>query len=84
MRNPLRTRDDTGPWEGGYAPYDLIKELVVAIGVIALLAVVLTILFSSPDDPPSTVKQWSQQMPVDFAKTAVAELGHWRRVDLTT
>jgi hypothetical protein len=74
MRNPLRTRDDTGPWEGGYAPYDLIKELVVAIGVIALLAVLLTILFSSPDDPPSTVKQWSQQMPVDFAKTAVAEL----------
>ncbi len=70
----LRGRDDTQPWKGAYAPYDLIKELCVAIGVIALLAVLLTVLFSSPDDKPSTIAQWSRQMPVDFVTTATAEL----------
>jgi hypothetical protein len=70
----LRGRDDTKPWTGAYAPYDLIKELCVAIGVIALLAVLLTVLFSSPDDKPSTIAQWSRQMPVDFVTTATAEL----------
>ncbi len=70
----LRSRDDTGPWTGGYQPYDLIKEACIAIGVIALLAIVLAVLFSSPDDKPSTVAQWSRQLPVDFVKTAATEL----------
>jgi hypothetical protein len=70
----LRSHDDTAPWKGAYAPYDLVKELFIAIGVIALLAIVLTVLFSSPDDPPSTIAQWSRQMPVDFVTTATAEL----------
>src|SRR6202035_4445344 len=38
------------------------------------LAVGLTILFSSPDDPPSTIKQWSHTDPVDFVTTATTEL----------
>jgi hypothetical protein len=67
-------RDDTKPWTGPYAPYDLIKELCIAIGVIALLAIVLSVLFSSPDEKPSTIAQWSQQMPADFVTTANAEL----------
>ncbi|HEY7829835.1 MAG TPA: hypothetical protein VIC06_04645 [Solirubrobacteraceae bacterium] len=67
-------REDSGTWTGGYAPYDLVKELCVAVGVIALLAVLLAVLFSSPDDPPSTIAQWSRQMPVDFVSTATAEL----------
>jgi hypothetical protein len=71
----LRAKDDTKPWTGPYAPYDLIKELCIAVGVMALLAVVLTVLFSSPDDKPSTIAQWSQQMPADFVTTANAELG---------
>jgi hypothetical protein len=71
----LRSHDDTKPWQGGYAPYDLVKELAIAVGVITLLAVLLTVLFSSPDDPPSTVAQWSRQMPVDFVTTANSELG---------
>jgi hypothetical protein len=70
----LREREETKPWRGPYAPYDLVKELFVAIGVIALLAVLLTILFSSPDDRPSTIAQWSRQMPVDFVTTANSEL----------
>ncbi len=70
----LRPTDDTRPWTGGYAPYDLIKELVIAVGVIGLLAVVLTVLFSSPDDKPSTIAQWSREQPVNFVATAAKEL----------
>ena len=51
----LRPKDETRPWKGRYAPYDLVKELCIAVGVIALLAVLLTVLFSSPDDKPSTI-----------------------------
>jgi hypothetical protein len=70
----LRSHDDTTPWKGAYAPYDLIKELCAAVGVMTLLAILLTVLFSSPDDRPSTIAQWSRQMPADFVSTAVKEL----------
>ncbi len=61
-------------WHGGYRRYDLVKEVTIAIGVVLGLAVVLTVLFSSPDEPPSTIKQWSRTDPVDFVTTAVSEL----------
>jgi hypothetical protein len=70
----LRSRDDTQRWKGGYAPYDLVKEACIAVGVIALLAVVLAVLFSSPDEKPSTIAQWSKQLPVNFVTTAAKEL----------
>jgi hypothetical protein len=70
----LAPRDDTQPWKGRYAPYDLVKELCIAVGVIALLAVLLTVLFSSPDDRPSTIAAWSRELPADFAATAAEEL----------
>lgn len=70
----LRSKDDTRPWRGPYAPYDLVKELCIAVGVIALLAVVLTVLFSSPDEKPSTIAQWSHEQPVDFLSTAAKQL----------
>jgi hypothetical protein len=70
----LRPNDDTRPWRGAYAPYDLVKELCIAVAVIALLAVLLTVLFSSPDDKPSTIAQWSRELPVNFLNTATAEL----------
>src|SRR6202050_3789106 len=70
----LRPKDETKPWKGSYAPYDLIKELCIAVAVIALLAVLLTVLFSSPDDKPSTIAQWSHELPADFATTAALEL----------
>ena len=70
----LRPKDEHPPWKGGYAPYDLIKELCIAVGVIGLLAVVLTVLFSSPDDKPSTIAQWSREQPVNFVATAAKEL----------
>ena len=42
--------------------------------MIALLAVLLTVLFSSPDEKPSTIGQWSHELPADFATTAATEL----------
>jgi len=61
-------------WKGGYRRYDLVKEVVIAIGVVLALSVLLTVLFSSPDEKPSTIAQWSRQMPADFVSTAVNEL----------
>jgi hypothetical protein len=70
----LRSKDDTGPWTGAYASYDLVKELCIAVGIVALLAIALTVLFSSPDEKPSTVAQWSRAMPINFVATAAKEL----------
>src|SRR6516162_4704188 len=61
-------------WKGGYRPYDLVKEASIALGVVLALSLVLTILFSSPDDKPSTVQSWSHGNPVDFVTTATTEL----------
>jgi hypothetical protein len=70
-----RLEDDAArKWTGSYRSYDLVKEFCVAVGVVLALTVVLTILFSSPDETPSTVQQWSRSDPVDFVTTAVSEL----------
>jgi hypothetical protein len=61
-------------WKGGYRSYDIVKEASIALGVVLALAVLLTILFSSPDESPSTIKQWSRTDPVDFVTTATTEL----------
>ena len=69
-----RENDAARVWTGGYRPYDLVKEASIAFGVVLALAVVLAILFSSPDVSPSTIQQWSRTDPVDFVTTAVSEL----------
>jgi hypothetical protein len=74
LSRALRGRDETKPWSGGYAPYDLVKEACIAVAVVTLLAVLLTILFSSPDDKPSTIAQWSRAKPTNFATAAAQEL----------
>jgi hypothetical protein len=61
-------------WTGAYRSYDLVKEFCIALGVVTVLALVLTILFSSPDEKPSTIRQWSTSDPVDFVTTAVSQL----------
>jgi hypothetical protein len=75
-RRAQRRREDASyaEWKGGYRPYDLVKEASIAFGVIFALAVVLTILFSSPDEKPTTIKSWSRSDPVDFVTTAVSQL----------
>ncbi|MHB8681828.1 MAG: hypothetical protein ACYDA2_07020 [Acidimicrobiales bacterium] len=68
-----RQPDDTD-WNGPKIRYDLVKEFVVALVVVGLLAIGLALVFSSPDDHPVTIRQWSQASPADFLATAVTEL----------
>jgi len=74
LANWRAENDAARVWKGGYRRYDLLKEVTIAIGVVLGLVVLLSVLFSSPDERPSTIAQWSRQMPLDFASTAVAEL----------
>jgi len=70
-----RARDaDARSRAGGCATRGLVRALCVALGAIALLVVLLSVLFSSPDVPPSTIAQWARQKPVDFLKTVAHEL----------
>jgi hypothetical protein len=56
------------------APYDLLKELAIALVGVGVLTVVLAAVFSSPDVPPVTIAAWAQNDPVDFVTTASGEL----------
>ncbi|MGO8871092.1 MAG: hypothetical protein ACLQPH_06765 [Acidimicrobiales bacterium] len=69
--NPDR---DVEEWHGGYLPYDLVKEFIIAFLVVVVLVVGLAVIFSSPDEAPVTVKSWATSDPVDFAQTAITEL----------
>ncbi len=69
--NPDR---DVKEWTGAYRPYDIIKEAFVALVAVGVLVLLLTVVFSSPDEPAVTLKSWSTTNPVDFAQTAVTEL----------
>ena len=65
---------DVAPWTGATRPYDIAKEVAICFLVIGLLTVGLSVLFSSPDDPAVTLKQWAVSTPIDFATTAATEL----------
>jgi hypothetical protein len=69
--NPDR---DVEEWHGRYLPYDLVKEFLIALVVVIILVVGLSVVFSSPDEKPVTVKSWSTSNPMDFAQTAITEL----------
>jgi hypothetical protein len=73
-RERLAEDESYRDWKGAYVPYDIVKEAVIAFGVVLALALVLTILFSSPDEKPSTVQSWARTDPVDFVTTATTEL----------
>ncbi len=70
----FRPDRDVREWHGAYQPYDLIKEFTVAFIAVVILVTGLSIIFSSPDEAPVTVKSWSLHAPVDFAGTAITEL----------
>ena len=55
-------------------PYDLVKELAIALLAVGVIALGATAILSSPDVPPVTIATWSQQDPVDFVTTATGEL----------
>ena len=63
-----------GKWTGPTRPYDLVKEFVVAVLIVGLLAIILALVLSSPDDKGVTLQQWARQNPSDFVTTAVTEL----------
>ena len=54
--------------------YDLVKEFVIALGVVTLLSVVAALIFSSPDEPAISLQQWARQAPADVVATAAGEL----------
>jgi hypothetical protein len=56
------------------APYDLVRELVIALGATFVLMVGLAAFLSSPDVKPETIQSWAQADPVDLVTTAVGEL----------
>jgi hypothetical protein len=73
---PPRRRADVAarPWQGATRRYDLVKEFVVAFVVVAVLAVALSAVFSSPDDHAVTFATWAKADSADFVSTAATEL----------
>jgi len=61
-------------YDGPTRPYDIVKEVCIASAAVVLLVLALAFVFSSPDESPSTIAQWSRQMPADFVTTALSEL----------
>ena len=57
------------------APYDLLKELTVAMVLSLVVIIVLSVVLSSPDVPSATIQSWAKADPIDFVTTATAELG---------
>jgi len=55
-------------------PYDLVKELFLALAGVGLLALLAALILSSPDVAPVTIANWAQSDPVDFVTTATNEL----------
>src|SRR6202167_1394009 len=73
-KKAFRPDVDAPEWKGGHSPYDIVKEGVIALVVVALLTVLLAVVFGSPDEPAITIKAWSTSDPMDFAVTALSEL----------
>jgi hypothetical protein len=55
-------------------PYDLVKELAIALVGILVLTLVLAAFLSSPNVPSVTIQSWAQAQPVDLVTTATGEL----------
>ncbi len=65
---------DVAEWTGGYHPYDIIKEGLIAFVAVLIIVVGLSVAFSSPDEHQITMRNWSQSDPKDFASTALTEM----------
>jgi hypothetical protein len=55
-------------------PYDLLKELAIAMIGVLVFVVVVSAVLSSPDVPSVTIQSWAKADPVDFVTTASSEL----------
>jgi hypothetical protein len=56
------------------APYDLVKELLVATAVVAVLVIILAAVFSSPDEPPLTLQSVARNTPQIYVQTSLDSL----------
>jgi len=55
-------------------PYDLVKELVIALVVVGVLTTGLAAALSSPDEKAITMSSWAAAAPGDVVATATGEL----------
>jgi len=74
LRSPTTSGPGSGKWRGPTREYDLLKEFVIALAVVALLTTALAALFSSPDEKNLTLQSWAKAAPGDFVATAAGEL----------
>jgi hypothetical protein len=56
------------------APYDLMKEFLLALLGVTVLVVLLAAFLSSPDEPPLTIKSVARQAPDMYVSTVLSEL----------
>jgi hypothetical protein len=73
-RGPAPWKSSDVAWRGHRRPYDLLKELTVSGLIVVLLVVAASVVFASPDPPPATFREWSQQAPKDFSRTTLEEI----------
>ena len=73
-RKTFRPDVDAPEYKGSYSPYDIVKEGTIALVVVAILTILLSAIFGSPDVKAVSLKSWSRAAPVDFATTALDEL----------
>jgi len=65
---------DAAPWTGRVRKYDIVKEATIAVVIVSLLVVLLSLIFSSPDDKQLTFRDWAKTNPTNFYATTVQEL----------
>ncbi len=56
------------------APYDLVKEFLVAMAVVTVLVLVVSLVLSSPDEPPVTIQSVAQGSPQTYVQTSLDSL----------
>lgn len=61
-------------YEFAQIPYDLIKEMFIALGIMGALILVLASVFSTPDVPTLSIQQVDKQAPMILAQTALDDL----------
>ncbi|HET9022005.1 MAG TPA: hypothetical protein VFN34_08970 [Ornithinibacter sp.] len=62
------------PWAGPVRRYDIVKEFVIALVVMSVLATILAAAFSSPDEKALTFKGWGATAADNLYATTVGEL----------
>ena len=60
--------------ESRTVPYDLIREIAIAMAISLVVILGLSVFLSSPDVPSVTIQSWSMSDPADFVTTANDEL----------